>query len=422
MKPIWTSIFAGALLATFAAAQSPRYNIIDLGQVGANPGQPFVISNNGLTAGAVTVSDGTSHATLWYRGWKADFGRPGLGGANNIAFAVNDRGQVVGEAETTTTDPNKEDFCGFKAMGLPSTGNTCKPFIWFYGVMTPLPTLGGSNGVANHVNSLGEVVGTAESTAFDKSCPAPQLFQFKPVLWMNGKPQQFPTVGEDLDGIAYAINDNGQAVGSSGGCGAFNPNFLINLAPVHAVLWENGSATDLKSLGGAFGNFATDINNGGHVVGYSDLKGDMTFDAFFWTKESGMRDLKTLSGDVASLGLGINDSDAVVGVSLDANFNPRAFYWQNGAIADLNTLLQSNPAGLYLITACSINSRGEIIGLAVDSAGNSHGYLAAPRSPDDDGEATAPAAQVVLADGVRATVRQQFLRSGRFAVPHPEAR
>jgi probable HAF family extracellular repeat protein len=421
MKTIWTSIFAGALLATLATAQSRRYDIIDLGLLGANPGQPLVIANNGLITGGVTVSDGTEHATFWYRNFKGDFGQPGLGGANNFAFAVNDRGQAVGEAETTTTDPNKEDFCGFKAMGFPSTGNTCMPFVWYYGVMTALPTLGGANGVANGVNNRGEVVGTAENTVPDTTCPKPQLFEFEPVLWKNGKPQALPTVDGDLEGIANAINDNGQAVGSTGGCTTFNNIDLYNLAPVHAVLWENGVATDLKSLGGAFGNFADSINNQGHVVGYSDLAGDTTFDGFFWTKETGMQDLKTLSGDIASVAVGINDSDEVVGVSLDPKFNPRAFYWNNGTMTDLNTLLRSNPADLYLITACSINARGEIIGIAVDGSQNSHGYLAVPRLADDDGEVAAPAAQVIP-DEVRAKLHERFVRFGRIAVPQPEPR
>jgi len=409
MKAIWTSIFAGALLATGVMAQSRRFDIIDLGLLGANPGQPLVITNNGLIVGGVTVSDGTEHATLWYRNFKADFGKPGLGGVNNLAFAVNDRGQAVGEAETSTADPNKEDFCGFKAMGFPKTGNTCVPFLWQNGVMTALPTLGGLNGVANGVNSRGDAVGTAETAASDTKCPLPQLLEFKPVLWTNGKPEELPTVGGDLEGIANAINDKGQAVGSSGGCTTFNTINLYNLAPVHAILWEKGSATDLKSLGGAFGNFAESINNQGHVVGYSDLAGDTTFDGFFWTKETGMQDLKTLSGDAASLAIGINDSDEVVGVSLDAKFNPRAFYWKNGGIADLNTLTRENPAELYLITACSINARGEIIGIAVDAGGNSHGYLAAPRSSEDDGESTAPAERRMEPPGrVRALIQHQL--------------
>ena len=408
MRLILNTTFALSLLPALALAQPVRYDILDLGQVGGPPGQPFFIARNGLIAGASAAAGGVEHATLWYRGWKADFGEPGLGGANSVAFAVNNSGQAVGEAETSTSDPNQEDFCGFKAMGLPSPGNTCPPFFWQYGVMTALPTLGGPNGTANQINDSGQIAGAAETGAFDKSCPLPQLLQFKPVVWQSGKVQELPTVGGDVDGVAFAINDQGQVVGSTGACAAFNPVILVNLAPAHAVLWKNGVATDLKSLGGAFGNVALNINNLGHVVGQSDLAGDNSFDAFLWTRETGMRDLSTLPGDAVSAGLAINDSDEVVGVSLDAKFNPRAFHWQNGAMTDLNSLIRENPAGLSLALACSINARGEIIGVAFDGSGNPHGYLAVPRHADDDGEVAAPARKNIAPDRVRELIRQRL--------------
>jgi probable HAF family extracellular repeat protein len=108
-----------------------------------------------------------------------------------------------------------------------------------------------------------------------------------------------------------------------------------------------------------------------------------------------MRDLGTLPGDANSVANGINDAGDVVGVSLDAGFNPRAFLRRNGVMADLNTLI---PAGspLYLITSCSINSSGEIIGIAVEkSSGNIHGYLVTPRHGEDGSEELSPAPQVV---------------------------
>jgi len=90
-----------------------------------------------------------------------------------------------------------------------------------------------------------------------------------------------------------------------------------------------------------------------------------------------MRDLGTLPGDSASLALGINDGGEVVGASLDANFNPRAVVWDNGAPRDLNSL-QANSA-LNLLLAVSVNSSGQIVGLAFDSSDNqAHGFLATP--------------------------------------------
>jgi hypothetical protein len=46
---------------------------------------------------------------------------------------------------------------------------------------------------------------------------------------------------------------------------------------------------------------------------------------------------------------------------------------------DVNTLVTSNTAKLYLLSGVSINSRKEITGLAVDGAGAFHGYLAIPK-------------------------------------------
>ncbi len=202
---------------------------------------------------------------------------------------------------------------------------------------------------------------------------------------------KLPTVGGDPDGVVYNVNDKGEVVGASGTCTTFNPNFLNNLLAVHALLWEDRKATDLGNLGGqtgqAGGNAAYDVNNRGEVVGGSDLPGDTTFHAFLWTRKTGMQDLGTLSGDLASNGISINDGGSVVGVSLDVNFNPRAFLWEKGLMTDLNTLVAGD-SPLYLLTGCSINSRGEITGLGLTSTGEIHTYLATPKHDVEIGETT----------------------------------
>jgi probable HAF family extracellular repeat protein len=103
-------------------------------------------------------------------------------------------------------------------------------------------------------------------------------------------------------------------VGTSGTCSPFNPIFLNNLQPVHALLWEKGKVLDLKSLGGSYGNFATFINNQGQVVGSSDLAGDTTSHAFLWTKATGMQDLGTYPGDIGSAAISINDQGVIAGL------------------------------------------------------------------------------------------------------------
>ena len=389
-----------------------HYIVTDLGTLeGGTFSQPFFINRYGLVSGSSNLPDGNQHATLWLEELKVDIGAPGLGGPNSIAFGDNEGFQSAGEAEISASDPNGEDFCGF------GTHLICLPFLWQDGGMIQLPTLDGNNGVAMAISNRGEVAGFAENSTPDPGCPAPQVLHFKPVVWEKGVIHKLPTFGGDPDGVAQEINDNGEVVGGSGTCATFNTNFLYNLVPVHALLWEKGKATDLGNLGGttgqAGGNIALDINNQGQVVGNSDLPGDTTFHAFLWTRRTGMQDLGTLSGDVASLSISINDAGSVVGASLDANFNLRAFLWEKSVMTDLNTLIVGN-SPLYLLSGCSINSRGEITGLGLTSTGEIHTYLATPTH----GVATSESASQggisrrVLSDDARKLLKEQ-LRLGR---------
>ncbi|MGC2110321.1 MAG: hypothetical protein WA655_12445 [Candidatus Korobacteraceae bacterium] len=353
------------------------YDVTDLGLVGPTPGQAYAVNTSNLISGAAVTPAGAMHAVLWYRTWKLDIGKPGLGGANSVALDLNEWGQVVGEAETNTPDPNGEDFCGFRSNGFASSGS-CLPFLWQFPRMTQLPTLGGRNGWANVINNQGEAVGTAENNTPDPNCPAPQVLQFKPVTWTNGHVHELPTFGGDLDGVAEAINDNGDVVGSSGDCGPFSVNLTYLLAR-HALLWQKGRVTDLGNLGGDFGNIAFFVNNHGQVVGSSDLAGDETGHAFLWTRGTGMQDLGALPGDIISAAIGMNDAGEIVGVSLDASYNLRAFLWRNGHMIDLNRLVPAD-SPLSLMLGVTITSGGEIVGLALDkSTGEFHGFLATPK-------------------------------------------
>ncbi|HLJ51070.1 MAG TPA: hypothetical protein VKU01_33915 [Bryobacteraceae bacterium] len=117
---------------------------------------------------------------------------------------------------------------------------------------------------------------------------------------------------------------------------------------------------------------------------------------------------------MASVALGINDKGDIVGISFDANFNPRASLRSaDGTFLDINSLVPADSA-LFLFDACSINSRGEIIGIAVDMDGNFHGYLASPSdaisSPLAD---SASGVSLARFDSAR-QVLQRRLSSGRI--------
>jgi len=158
------------------------------------------------------------------------------------------------------------------------------------------------------------------------------------------------------------------------------------------------------------------------VVGLSDLPGDTTFHAFLW-QNGVMRDLGTLPGDVASLADAINSKGQVVGRSVDMDGNNRAFLWQNGVMTDLNTLIPAD-SPLFLIQANDNNSRGQIVGFALQiSTGEVHAFLATPTNGFAASENATPAARgetskspkVVLPENVRKMLRQRL--GSRFHIP-----
>jgi probable HAF family extracellular repeat protein len=164
---------------------------------------------------------------------------------------------------------------------------------------------------------------------------------------------------------ATAINDRGQVVGISGICA----NAVGGFSAAHAVLWENGTPTDLGDIGGAAWNTPMAINHRGEVVGFANLPdgdpGAFNAHAFLWTEEGGMRDLGTLPGDALSQALGINGRGQVVGLSCTAGFGIcRAFLWEDGVMTDLKALT-GGYAG-HLIFANDINDAGVITGQALD--------------------------------------------------------
>jgi probable HAF family extracellular repeat protein len=415
------------VVAQEAHQQQPQhYTVADLGTLGGAYSEAFYMNNKAAIGGISSRADGTAHAFLWQKGVMTDLGT--LGGPNSEAFGgPNLWNQLVGQSDTADKDPNNEDFCGF------GTHDICRPFLWqplpfeHGGAILPLPTLGGHNGQADGINNIGEAVGTAENATADTSCPIGQsLHQFKPVLWRLGEIRELRTASGDPDGVALGTNDYGDVVGTSGVCAPFNPNTSENLMALHALLWHKGEITDLGNLGGTGSNggiLAFNINNHGHVVGVSDITGDTSFHAFLWTRETGMQDLGTLhADDFGSSATGLDDRGNVVGLSVDATGTPHAFLRPNGGqMIDLNTLVPAD-SPLFLFQACSINSRGELTGLALEtSTGELHAFLATPLTRDSDSENAASPEQAGTSErkhvALTENVRKQLQQRLRFRLP-----
>ncbi len=340
--------------ATADAPSGAHYTIAYLPTLGGSRNRPGGINNRGWVAGFVNRPGNTTRvAALWRDGLLDTLGT--LGGPNSNAQwpGLSNNGMVAGIAETADVDPLHEEW-SCTAFFPSVTGRICRGFVWEGGVMTALPTLGGHQGFATGVNSRGQVVGWAETAVHDPTCNAPQVLQFRAVLWepRKGRMQQLPPLPGDSTSAATAINSRGQVVGISGAR--------------HSVLWENGTPTNIGDLGGDAWHTPMDINEQGDVVGFSNPSGVVGIDfnphAFLWTSEAGIRDLRTLAGDESSQALGVNDRRQVVGVS-SGDLN-RAFLWEDGVMKDLNGLVGPGSPDL-LIVAQHINEAGVIVGRAV---------------------------------------------------------
>ena len=234
-------------------------------------------------------------------------------------------------------------------------------FLWSDETKTPLATLGGNKAQAATVNNRGQVVGWAETSTVDAGCVAPQVLDFEAVIWNppNFQIHQLPPFPGDVVGAALAINDLGQVVGASGNCAPVSPAIaahavlwqngsvfslgslggaFTNLAydinnraqvvgvsdlpgdtTAHAFFWEKGKMTDLGTLPGDFFSVAFAINVKGQVVGQScDQNGNCR--AFVW-QNGVMTDLNALVSASFSLYLyvanDINDLGEIVGQAVD---------------------------------------------------------------------------------------------------------
>lgn len=343
----------------------PNYSIRALNSLGGTVSFAINIDDSGQATGTSLLSgDYVEHAQAWEHPPRTiDLGT--LGGPNSAVFQYNHgrAGQFVGWSETVAIDPNDENFCGF------GTPHICLGFSWQHGRMRSLPTLGGNNDNSNDVNRRGQIVGAAETGTIDASCNAPQVFDFRGVIWQpKGGVTILPPLAGDTVSYAYTITQSGQdAVGNSGSCAA---------STSHAVLWQGSSPpTNLGSLGGTV-NYALDINQRNQIIGNSDLYGNTATHSFLWQNGT-INDLGTLPGDSDSFAGGINNRGQIVGESCDASGDCRGYFWQNGTMTDINALVRSNPYGNILFCA-NINDRGEIVGAAVDSTGLERAVLLTP--------------------------------------------
>ena len=340
------SVYAAAasVRRSFSITATPLINtLVDIGTLGGVTTESLAINAYGQVVGFSYVP-GTweKHAFLWTpssangtAGTMKDLRE--LDGVFNTAYGINDDGQVVGV--TSIPDADDQAFLWTPETPNGQTGN-----------MTLLGSLGGGFSEAAAINNAGQVAGSSSN---DPAHP----FRRHAFLWTESTGMiDLGTLG-GAESTASAISSDGKVVGWSMNADGVARPFIWTPDTPNGT---EGEMVDLGSLNGADG-FPSGINAAGQVVGTVEIGNDLR--AFLWTAADGQVSLGTLDGDGYSMGFGINEAGAIVGISSVGGSTLRPFIWTpstpngtTGTMSDLLTL------GGSLTSARGINGLGQIAG------------------------------------------------------------
>lgn len=248
--------------------------LINIGTLGGESGQPRGINTSGQIAGYSTLVSGGYRAFLYTGGQMIDLGT--LGADYSVAYGLNDSGQVVGNSAQ-----------------LGGQDHAC---LFSNGQVIDLGTLGGYTSNAYGINNLGVIVGYSYNSAGN----------FLGFIYQNGTMTPIGTLGGSFS-IAYAINDQNQITGQA---------YTRGNRAAHAFLrLSDGQMVDLGSLGGS-SSWGLAINNSGTVVGFATTRTNNSH-AFVSSNGSRMQDLNRLiptnTGWVLLQANGINDVGQIAG-------------------------------------------------------------------------------------------------------------
>ena len=357
------TFLAALTLSVQLAAQRTHYKLIDLGTLGGpnsqtNGGPPSMINNRGVVAGMADtltpcnyLGGFVSPAVKWENDVPTNLGLL-PGGCFSGPNSINSKGMIVGAGDIGVIDP----IAG---------GPEIRADFLYKGQVINMGTFGGTNSLSNGINNRGQAIGGAENTDPDPwnfggivGLSSPTAWHG--FLWQKGVLQDLGTLGGP-DSFGLIINERGQVTGFS--FTNDTPNPTTGIPTVDPFLWQDGRMTDVGTLGGTFG-VGNAVNNGGQVVGFSDVAGDLTNHAFLWERGV-LSDIGTLGGDNSTANW-INDAGQVAGISDLADGTHHAFIWENGNFTDLGTV-----GGDPCSNTEYINEKGQAIGTST----NCHGTI-----------------------------------------------
>jgi uncharacterized membrane protein len=350
-----------SLLATFTvlvaivpqSAWAQEYEVTDLGALGVT-NQPWSVNSLGQVAGWSGFPDGHDEG-FFFDGNTIDYiGTPGPTTRSDLV-GINDLGEAVGKSGTVHENG--------EALLRRTNGSVRR-----------LGTLGGSRSAAMSINNSSLVVGWSK---------LPGDAESRPFIWENGVMDSLPLLGGG-QGQAEWINDVGQIVGGS----TTDTDGLTQFA----VIWEEATVTRLPPIypkRPGLNNVAYYIHDNGDIAGFiriPEAPPDFTTRGAIWRDGQVHLQLGTLADGTpvepfaSSWASGVNASDVVVGMSVNAQSALVPFVYRNGEMVQLDDLMP-DPWVANFVGAGAINDAGQIVVSALVPGGGSHALLLTPVSP-----------------------------------------
>lgn len=323
-KRIATLALTALVALPLAAAAHPRYTVTPVGVAGSVATD---INSSGAVVGNFPFSATSTHGFSNIGGVITDLGT--LGGPDSYAAALNDSNVIVG----ISINPD-----GYR-----------RAFRYAGGTMVDLGTLGGNNSGAADINNRGDIAGSADigpNAGLDS-----RAFLLRPGVTMQDLGRIEVPGAEGASG-ALGLNEYRQVVGQSI-AGPYSPPESAN----HAFLYKCEEMLDLGTLGGQW-SIAEAINERGQIVGQAATPELRENRAFVYYRGT-MKNLGTLPGGEFSWAYDINDHGHIVGYSNAPGVQDRAFIYSHGKMRDLTKQLVPG-SGWEVITAAAINNNGQI--------------------------------------------------------------
>lgn len=314
------------LALTDSRGAEATYDVRDLGTLGGANSRAYAINQRGWVVGEAETKEGNLHAFLWTpeEGMR-DLGT--RGGSISRAYAINDRGQVAGEAEDDE--------------------ERLRPFRWSgeHGMEElPLPD-GFREGFVFGLNNFGVLAGGGESEEGTRA-----------LVWTVDGVSVPGALRDHGASLARAVNDVGDIAGQ------VEPGSADDYVSRAFILHPDGSVSINAPVLSDWSSAALALSEDGVAVGYAE-QSNATHAARF-SKTAGAGDLDTLA-NVYSVAHGVNKDGVAVGLFVSSHEDDdRAFVARDGGMADLNELVETDKPWL-IVEARGINDTGAIAGYAL---------------------------------------------------------